>query len=167
MLGATAPIWIGTIARQADLCLRQDDVFASNAADLGNTAEQHRRFHLAGEMRVHALHARSASDGQAPKDRTPDRYGRRTECKRLEDIDAAPDTAVQNDRGTTLAGINRCSQHRNGGRNAVDLTAAMVRDPDAGRAGGERLTDVLDVQQAFDNDGKTRGFAQKPDVAVA
>jgi hypothetical protein len=89
----------------------QDDVLASNVAYLCNTREQHGRFHFAGEMRVHVTDARSASDGRTPKDRTPDCYRRRTDCKRLEDIDAASNTAIQNNRRTTLDSVNRCPQH--------------------------------------------------------
>src|ERR1700716_1077650 len=43
----------------------------------------------------------------------------------------------------------------------------MVRDPDHIGAGGERLADVLDVQEPLDDDRKPGRLAQKADVAEA
>src|ERR1700733_9282871 len=105
--------------------------------------------------------------GDAPKVRAADQNRAGAERQRLDDIDSAPEAAVDQHRRFAADRVHDAGKRADGGDRAVELTPAMIGDDDSVGAAIDRLTRFAGVQQALDQERPAPLSAQPFDIAPA
>ena len=111
-------------------CGRVEKDASVQPGDSVPAAERERAVDLAPEQLEHVEDAVLAGAGDAPEMRAPDQHRARAERQRLDDIDAAPEAAVDQHRRLALDRLDHSRQRADRGDRAVELAPAMVGDDD-------------------------------------
>ena len=124
---------------------------AAQVRGRGAAAEGERQLQLVAQQLEHALGALGAGDREPPDGRAADEDRVGAESQGDGDVGAAADAAVDEDGGPACDRLDHLRQGVGAGQNAIELTAAVVGDDDAGGAvlDGERR--VLGAQHALDH----------------
>ena len=98
------------------------------------------------------MHALFAADCQAEDKRSAEQNGPGSQRDRLEHVRPAPDAAIEEDRRPIADGIGDRGQCVEGRDRPVKLAAAMVGDDHAGRTLIDRLSRIIGMKDALDDD---------------
>src|SRR5450631_4291581 len=104
-------------------------------------------------MRVNVFYTERATTRQTPQHRTADGDDRRAQRHSFEHVDSTPDATVEDHWHASFDHIDRRLQQADRTRNAIDLSTAVVRNPDAGRPGRKAFPNILWMNDALGDDG--------------
>ena len=133
-------------------------------ADRRAAAEREREVDLGEELAAHRFDAGRAADREAVRVEPPEENGVGAERHRLDDVGAAADPAVDEEREVgpdRVADLDERVERRD---RAVDLPAAVVRDDDPVDAALARELRVVAAQHALDEQRQRRLLAHPREV---
>src|SRR5579863_1405138 len=130
-------------------------------------AERERAIDLAAEKLERPIDAVLAGAGDAPELRASDQDRARAERQRLDHVDAAPEAAVDHDRGLTAGRLDHPGKRADRSDGAVELAAAMIGDDDSIDAALDRLSRFVRMQEALEDERPAPQAAQPIDVMPA
>src|SRR5580765_2484972 len=154
------PLPITWNSRAQRLCLqrrRLHDRRCIDAGDSGPAAFGHGNFDYLAQNLENTDNASFAVDGESPKKWPADEDGLGPQGDCLDDIGAAPHTAIEVDFQLTLAGRHSLGKHFDGRQGVVQMAPAVVGNYDAISADFGAKLDVLARQYALGDNGKFRG----------
>src|SRR3990172_8509342 len=129
-----------------------DHVVAGDPPDRGHSREPHRESELLLQNIEDRFDPGLPKGGESPEVGPSDRDGIRSQSERFEDVGAAPESAVDEDRDASAHGLHHLGERFDGAAGALLPSPAVVRDDDSVGAAFDGELRILAGHDALEED---------------